>query len=345
MKIKLQKSGILEENGKNYGRSQKRQKQTGTSVTYEADHNKASWRGKVSTLAQTGRVVETNNSRINLRSPIFQQVTTLPGTGNQQQHNYPPSYLNVNQNYQEIYSTTSTNMLPFVSTAPSIELNPMILNSTSIVQPVDEKLSAAQLKAPVKSQTISGPSRNLGEFVESNRKICAESFPTQSQPDNHLNIQQQHATCYDYNAMGTRFALLIESLKSSMAKNSPNRLIENSKSLADTIQLYQQQAAANIQHQGVSISSNNNNNSNNATNEFSERHQLSDNLQHLASLHHPGQQSGNLQGRYISDENYHLASIERRALNSACLSQNYATIKINQTNSTSNSSASSSPRN
>lgn len=309
--------------------------------------HKLFWGGKIPANSQTGLVVEGSN-KMNLHSPIFQQFTTSSATGNQQQQqqNYLPGFLNVNQSYQDSYSTTPATMLPFVTVASSTDVNPIIFSSVSSAQTVDEKL--ALLKTPVKPMTTSGPSRNISGLIGSSRKVCAD-FPPQNQPNNHFvtsqrqqQQQQQHVTCYDYGAIGTRFALLIESLKSSLAKNAPNHLMESSKSLTDTIQFCQQQATTGLQHQGASISSDN---SNTTTIDYLERHQLKDNIQHLASFQHLGQQSSNLQGRYISDDNCHLTRVEQ-GLNGACLSQDYVPIKINQTNhsTTSNSSTSSSPR-
>lgn len=301
-------------------------------------NNSSSWSGKVSSLNQTGHGNAEGSNRININSPILQQATSLPITVSQQ-HNYLSGYLNLNQGYQDRYST---NVSPFVSTS-SNELNQMILSSASIVQPAvtdDNKLVTTQLKVPIGASSTENTS---GALVESSRKICTD-FTTQNLPNNHLNIQQQHGTCYDYNAIGTRFALLLESLKSSMAKNAPTHLLENPKSLTDTIHLYQQHQAPvnNVQqNQGISVSSNNNN----SDTEYLKHHQMADNLQQLASLH-SGQQSGNL-SRYISpDDNYQFANIEH-GLNKARLSQNYTTFKVNNQifNSTaSNSSTSSSPR-
>lgn len=292
----------------------------------------STWSDKVSSLNQTGHhcgIVEGSN----INSPILQQATPLPVTVSQQ-HNYlSHGYLNLNQGYQDRYLT---NVSPFVSTS-SNDLNQMILSSASIVRPSatnDNKLVATQLKVPVGASSL----ENTGEGLESNRKICTD-FINQNLPNNHLNIQPQHGTCYDYNAIGTRFALLLESLKSSMAnKNAPTHSVENPKSLADTIHLYQQHQTQvnNIQHQGS-------NNTNSQT-EFLERHQIADNLRQLASLH-SRQQSGN-SSRYIPDDNYQFANVEQ-GLNKARFSQNYTSLKINNqiTNSTaSNSSTSSSPR-
>lgn len=192
---------------------------------------KSAWNCTVSSFAPTD-VAESSGNRMSHQSPIFWQQTTLPSVVNHHHHlnapTYLPSYptpgLADNHNYQDRYSA-STELSPFVSTADTMILNSTVSAAHSAVDDKMTQLRQLPINNNLVSQATTGAhSSNLSGLLESSRKICSD-FMAQNQQQHH------HLTCYDYGAISTRFAQLLESLKSSLGKNAPT---SNSKSLADS---------------------------------------------------------------------------------------------------------------